>query len=120
MNEPKDKELNILVFVYTEELKKVFNEGFQKYENELPKINQYIIINNFEEELKKIKDTKLDIICTFPFFAQYVDYSLKNFPTIKWVHSLAAGVEKLLKLETITKNDKLIFSNIKGAYSEAL
>ena len=120
MSEPKVKELNILVLGYNQEFKNVYNEGFQKYANELPKINNYVIINNFEEELQKIKDIKFDIICSFPFFSQYVEYALKNFSTIKWVHSLAAGVERFLKLYLISKNDKLIFSNSKGAYSEAL
>ena len=52
--------------------------------------------------------------------AKYVQYALNNFRTIKWLHSLAAGVEKFLKLDEIAKNENLIFSNSKGAYSEAL
>ena len=120
MSEFKDKELNILVFGWNLEFKKVYEEGFKKISQEFPKINNYIIVNNFEEELQKIKDIKLDIVCSSPFFAKYVDYALKNFPTIKWVHSLAAGVEKFLKLDGITKNENLLFSNSKGAYSESL
>ena len=119
-NEFKDQELNILVFGWNLDFKKVYEEGFKKISQEFPKIKNYIIVNNFEEELQKIKDIKLDIICTSPFFSKYVDYALKNFPTIKWVHSLAAGVEKLLKLDGISKNENLIFSNSKGAYSESL
>ena len=119
-NEFKDQELNILVFGRNLDFKKVYEEGFKKISQEFPKIKNYIIVNNFEEELQKIKDIKLDIICTSPFFSKYVDYALKNFPTIKWVHSLAAGVEKLLKLDGISKNENLIFSNSKGAYSESL
>ena len=119
-NEFKDQELNILVFGWNLDFKKVYEEGFKMISQEFPKIKNYIIVNNFEEELQKIKDIKLDIICTSPFFSKYVDYALKNFPTIKWVHSLAAGVEKLLKLDGISKNENLIFSNSKGAYSESL
>jgi phosphoglycerate dehydrogenase-like enzyme len=33
---------------------------------------------------------------------------------------LAAGVDKFLKLDEISKNENLLFSNSKGAYSEAL
>ena len=120
MNESQDIELNILIFGWNPEFKKVYEEGFKKFAKELPKINNYIIVSNFEEELGKIKDIKLDIVCSSPFFSKYVEYALKNFPTIKWVHSLAAGVERFLKMEEISKNDKLIFSNSKGAYSEAL
>ena len=36
------------------------------------------------------------------------------------MHSLAAGVEKYLKLDEVGKNENLLFSNSKGAYSEAL
>ena len=118
MNE--SQELNILIFGWNPEFKKVYEEGFKKFAKELPKINNYIIVSNFEEELGKIKDIKLDIVCSSPFFSKHVEYALKNFPTIKWVHSLAAGVERFLKMEEISKNDKLIFSNSKGAYSEAL
>ena len=113
-------ELNILVFGWNPQFKKVYEEGFQTISQEFPNIHNYIIVNNFEEELKKIKDVKLDIVCSSPFFSKYVQYALKNFPTIKWVHSLAAGVEKFFKIEEITKNENLIFSNSKGAYSESL
>ena len=118
--EPKDIELKILVFGWNPEFKKVYEERFQNIAKEYPKIHSYIIVNNFEEELKKIKDVKLDVICSSPFFAKYVEYVLKNFPSIKWVHSLAAGVEKFFKIDEISKNENLIFSNSKGAYSEAL
>lgn len=120
MNEFKNIELNILVFGWNLEFKKAYDEGFKKIFQEFPKIHYFIIFNNFEEELQKLKDIKLDIVCSFPSHAKYVDYALKNFPTIRWVHSLAAGVENFLKLERISKNSNLIFSNSKGAYSESL
>lgn len=115
-----EEELNILVFGWNPEFKKVYEEGFQNISHEFPNIHNYIIVENFEEELKKIKDIKLDIVCSSPFFSKYVQYALKNYPTIKWLHSLAAGVEKFFKLDEITKNEKLLFSNSKGAYSESL
>ena len=118
--ESKDLELNILVFGWNPEYKKVFEEGFQKEFKDYPNFHSYIIVSNFEEELEKLKGVKLDILCSFPPFEKYVQYALKNFPTIKWVHSLAAGVERFLKLDEISKNENLLFSNSKGAYSEAL
>jgi len=33
---------------------------------------------------------------------------------------LSAGIERFLKIDEISKNENLIFSNSKGAYSEAL
>ena len=36
------------------------------------------------------------------------------------IYSFVAGVERFLKIEKISKKDKLIFSNNKGVYSEAL
>ena len=118
--EVNDIELNILVFGWNPQFKKTYEEGFQSISKMYPNIHNYIIVNNFEEELQKIKDIKLDIVCSSPFFAKHVENALKMFPTIKWVHSLAAGVEKFLKLDLITKNEKLLFSNSKGAYSESL
>jgi phosphoglycerate dehydrogenase-like enzyme len=118
--ESKDLELNILVFGWNPEYKKVFEEGFQKEFKDYPNFHSYIIVSNFEEELEKLKGVKLDILCSFPSLEKYIQYALKNFPTIKWVHSLAAGVERFLKLDEISKNENLIFSNSKGAYSEAL
>ena len=117
--EQNDIELNILVFGWNPEFKKIHEEGFKNLSKEFPNIHSFIIVNNFEEELEKIKDIKIDIVCSSPFFAKYVQYALKNFPSIKWLHSLAAGVEKYLKLDEIAKNDNLLFSNSKGAYSEA-
>ena len=113
-------ELNILVFGMNPKFKKTYEDGFQSISKIYPNIHHYIIINNFEEELQKIKDVKLDIVLSNSIFAKYVEYALKNFPTIKWVHSLAAGVDKFLKLDIISKNENLIFSNSKGAKSELL
>ena len=118
--ESRDIELNIVVFAWNQEFKEVYEEKFPKIFKEYPNIHNHIIVSNFEEELKKLKDIKLDIICSFPFFVKHVQYALKNFPSIKWVHSMSAGVDKFLKIDEISKNENLIFSNNKGAYSEAL
>ena len=113
-------ELNILVFGWNTQFKKTYEDGFQSISKIYPNIHHYIIINNFEEELQKIKDVKFDIILASPFFAKHVEYVLKNWPTIKWLHSFAAGVDKFLKFDAISKNENLIFSNSKGARSESL
>ena len=46
-------------------------------------------------------------------------YILNTFPSIIWVHSLAAGIENLFKIENIY-NENIILSNSRGAYSETL
>ena len=119
-NKFKDKDLNIIIFGWNKNFKKVYEEGFKKIIEEYPKLHYNVIVENYEEEAKKLKDIKPDIVCGSPFFAKHIEYLLKNCPTIKWVHSLAAGVEKFLKIEELSKNDNILFSNNKGAYSEAL
>ena len=119
-NEPQEIELKILIFGRNPEMKKIYEEGFQKLSKEFPKIHTYFIIDNFEEEIQKLKDVKLDIVSGSPFFSKYVEIVLKNFPSVKWLHSLSAGIERYLKLDIISKNENLIFSNSKGAYSESL
>ena len=76
MNEFNKIELNVLIFGWNLDFKKAYDEGFKKISQEFPKIHNYIIVNNFEEELQKIKDIKLDIVCSFPSHAKYVDYTL--------------------------------------------
>lgn len=112
--------LNILVFGRSPKFKKTFEEGFQSISNLYPNIHCYVIVDNFEEELEKMKNIKIDILCSSSFYSKYVELVIKNNPTIKWLHSLAAGVEKFLKLDAVSKNENLIFSNSKGAYSESL
>ena len=118
--ESKDIELNILIFERNQEFKKVLEEEFQKIIKEYPNLHTYIIVSNQEEELQKLKDIKMDIVCTSPFFVKYLPYTLKNFQTIKWVHSLSAGVEDFFQIDEISKNENLIFSNSKGSNSEVL
>ena len=119
-NEPQEIELNILIFARNQEMKKDYEEGFQKLSKEFPKIHTYFILDNFEEEIQKLKAIKLDIVTSYPFFSKNVEYVLQNFPTIKWLHSTSAGIERYLKLDIISKNENLLFSNSKGAYSESL
>ena len=118
----ESKEINILViakgpsFVYAyENLKKKLNE---KYSN----IHLYRIEPNpdYAEELNKIKNIKFDILTGLPLFINLTKDIIATFPTIKWFHSLAAGIEKLFKVDNLINNDNIIISNSKGAYSDSL
>ena len=118
----ESKEINILViakgpsFVYAyENLKKKLNE---KYSN----IHLYRIEPNpdYAEELNKLKNIKFDILTGLPLFINLTKDIIATFPTIKWFHSLAAGIEKLFKVDNLINNDNIIISNSKGAYSDSL
>ena len=118
----ESKEINILViakgpsFVYAyENLKKKLSEKY-------PNIHLYRIEPNpdYAEELNKLKNIKFDILTGLPLFIQLTKDILATFPTIKWFHSLAAGIEKLFKIDILINNDNIIISNSKGAYSDSL
>ena len=118
----ESKEINILViakgpsFVYAyENLKKKLSEKY-------PNIHLYRIEPNpdYAEELNKLKNIKFDILTGLPLFIQLTKDILATFPTIKWFHSLAAGIEKLFKIDNLINNDNIIISNSKGAYSDSL
>ena len=118
----ESKEINILViakgpsFVYAyENLKKKLNEKY-------PNIHLYRIEPNpdYAEELNKLKNIKFDILTGLPLFINLTKDIIATFPTIKWFHSLAAGIEKLFKVDNLINNDNIIISNSKGAYSDSL
>ena len=118
----ESKEINILViakgpsFVYAyENLKKKLNEKY-------PNIHLYRIEPNpdYAEELNKLKNIKFDILTGLPLFINLTRDIIATFPTIKWFHSLAAGIEKLFKIDNLINNDNIIISNSKGAYSDSL
>ena len=116
------KELNILViakgpsFVYAyENLKKKLSEKY-------PNIYLYRIEpnENYKDELDKLKNIPFDILTGLPLFVPLTRDILSTFSTIKWFHSLAAGIEKLFKIDNLINNDNIIISNSKGAYSDSL
>jgi len=116
------KELNILIiakgpsFVYAyENLKKKLSEKY-------PNIYLYRIEpnENYKDELDKLKNIPFDILTGLPLFVPLTRDILSTFPTIKWFHSLAAGIEKLFKIDNLINNDNIIISNSKGAYSDSL
>ena len=115
------KEINILIILEG----KLFISAFKKLEEKLKNIYPHIHLyslpsTNYEEELNKLKDIKFDIFTARPLFVKLTTEILKIFPSIKWVHSLAAGVEKMRSVESLWNNDNIILSNSRGAYSEAL
>ena len=65
---------------------------------------------NFEEQLNKLKDIKFDILTERTLFAKLTTDILKTFPTIKWMHSLAAGKKKLFAIDSLWNNDNIILT----------
>ena len=118
----EQKELNILViakgpsFVFAyENLKKKLSEKY-------PNIHLYRIEpnTNYQEDLDKLKNIPFHIVTGLPLFVPLTKDIISNFPTIKWFHSLAAGIEKLFQIDNLINNDNIIISNSRGAYSDSL
>ena len=117
----ESKEINILIISGGDKFISPYNKLEQKIKDQYPNIHLYKISPaKFEEELNKLKDVKFDILVSMPFFTKFISDILNKFPNIKWMHSLTAGIEKLFTIDILCKNDSIIISNSKGAYSEAL
>ena len=118
----ESKEINILVIVEGPLFVAAYNKLEKKLKEKYPNIHLYSLSpkENYEEELNKLKHIKFDIFTARPLFVKLTTDILKTFPTIKWMHSLAAGIEKLFSIDSLWNNDNIIFSNSKGAYSECL
>ena len=115
------KKINILIILEGKLFISAFKKLEEKLKNKYPYIHLYSLPStNYEEELNTLKDIKFDIFVARPLFIELTTDILKIFPSIKWVHSLAAGVEKMRKVESLWKNDNIILSNSRGAYSDAL
>ena len=116
----ESKEINIIMIVIREDFIKGFEKFKQKVKDNYPNIHIYgINPMKYEEEIDKLKHIKFDVLSCLPLFNKVMTYILNTFPSIKWVHSLAAGIENLFKIENIY-NENLILSNSRGAYSETL
>ena len=116
------EELNILViakgpsFVFAyENLKKKLSEKY-------PNIHLFRIEpnSNYQEDLDKLKNIPFQIVTGLPLFVPLTKDIISIFPTIKWFHSLAAGIEKLFQIDNLINNDNIIISNSRGAYSDSL
>ena len=117
-----EKEINILAIVEGPLFISAYNKLDKKLKENHPNIHLYSlsIKENYEEQLNKLKDIKFDILTARPLFVKLTTDILKTFPTIKWMHSLAAGIEKLFTIDSLWNDDNIILSNSRGAYSEGM
>jgi phosphoglycerate dehydrogenase-like enzyme len=117
----ESREINIVMLAVGEEFIKGYEKLNQRIKDNYPNVHLYRInpSKNYKEELDKLKNIKFDALVSLPFFINVLSYILDSFPSIKWVHSLAAGIENFFKIEKIF-DDNIIFSNSRGAYSETL
>ena len=80
----------------------------------------YNSLNTDLANISTLTDIKFDILTGLPLFIPLTKDIIDTFPTIRWFHSLAAGIEKLFKIDNLINNDNIIISNSKGAYSDSL
>ena len=118
----ESKEINILVFAKGPLFVEAYENTKKKLSEKYPNIHLYRIEpnENYSEDLNKLKHIKFDILTGLPLFIPLISDIISTFPTIKWYHSLAAGIEKLFKIDNLINNDNIIISNSKGAYSDSL
>ena len=118
----QQKELNILVIAKGPSFELAYENLKKKLSQNYPNIHLYKIEpnSNYQEDLNKLKHIPFDIFTGLPLYIPLTKDIISLFPTIKWFHSLAAGIEKLFTIDNLINNDKIIISNSKGAYSDAL
>ena len=118
----EQKEINILVMAKGPSFISAYENTKKRLSEKYPNVHLYRIEpnSNYSEELNKLKDIKFDILTGLPLFIPLTKDIIDTFPTIKWFHSLAAGIEKLFKIDNLINNDNIIISNSKGAYSDSL
>ena len=116
------KDLNILIIVEGPLFISAYFKLEKKLKEKYSNIHLYSLSpkEKYEDDLNKLKNIKFDILSARPLFIKLTTDIIKTFPTIKWIHSLAAGVEKLFTIDSLWNNDNIILSNSRGAYSEAL
>ena len=116
------KEINILVIAKGPSFELAYENLCQKLAKKYPNIHLYRIEPNtdYTKDLEKLKDIKFDILTGLPLFVPLTRDIINMFPTIKWFHSLAAGIEKLFTIDNLINNDNIIISNSRGAYSDSL
>ena len=118
----EQKELNILVIAKGPSYVLAYENLKQKLSKNYPNIHLYRIEpnQNYQEDLNKLKHIPFDIFTGLPLFIPLTKDIISLFPTIKWFHSFAAGIEKLFTIDNLINNDNIIISNSKGAYSDSL
>ena len=118
----KNLPLNILIPKLNPKVAPKFEKIIEPLKQKYPQINYYyfsIPIN--ESEIESLKSKNISVIYCRPHLATSLPYLIKNLPTIKWVHSLSAGVDRYFKVPEFVekiKNKEIIFTNNRGAYSE--
>ena len=118
----EQKELNILLIAKGPSYVLAYENLKQKLSKNYPNIHLYRIEpnQNYQEDLNKLKHIPFDIFTGLPLFIPLTKDIISLFPTIKWFHSFAAGIEKLFTIDNLINNDNIIISNSKGAYSDSL
>lgn len=96
---------------------------YEKFISDLKQFSQninchFVTINSLDSDILSLQNTKIEMLALWPFHVKLIPMFLKKFPSIKWVHSLAAGVERFFTVPELIDNNEIIFSNSKGAYSE--
>ena len=115
------KDINVIIIAEGEELIKGYEKFNQRIKENYPNIHLYRITPmKYEEQIDKIKHIKFDLLACFPLYNKLITYILETFPSIKWMHSLSAGIENIFKIDKLCNNDNIILTNSKGAYSETL
>ncbi len=116
----ESKEINIIMLAMGEQFIKGYEKLNQRIKDNYKNVHLYRIgPMNYKEEIDKLKHIKFDVLVSLPFFINVLTFILDTFPSIKWVHSLAAGIENFFKIKKIY-DDNIIFTNSRGAYSETL
>ena len=118
----EQKEYNILVITSGPSFISAYENTEKKLKEKYNNVHLYRIQSdpNYSEALNKLKDIKFDIVTGLPLFIPLIEDIITTFPTIKWFHSLAAGIERLFKIDNLINNDEIIISNNRGAYSDSL
>ena len=118
----EQKEYNILVITTNASFISAYENIEKRLKEKHSNVHLYRIQSdpNYSEALNKLKDIKFDIVTGLPLFIPLIKDIITTFPTIKWFHSLAAGIERLFKIDNLINNDEIIISNNRGAYSDSL
>lgn len=111
----KNREFNFILMCLN---KNDFSQN-EIFSNELkkthPNINCNLILEFNPEDFK---NKPIEMVALWPSQVHLIPTFMKIFPSLKWIHSLAAGIEKFFTVPELINNDKIYFSNNKGAYSE--
>lgn len=88
----------------------------------LPDVTCFLVGNGeIEKMIDELPTKDIKMLTLMPFLANHIPFILKKLPSIKWIHSLTAGIELFFNIDEIKNPPKdFVFSNSKGAYSDSL